>query len=193
MKIPTLTELHPRIGELESKRNALQIEKNAKVAEAAIVRARIQNAPSPGNAAENRVRAILGEAPLPDAAPDMLQLDALLRELNDLNKALGILDSHIQRERAIGSRLVCETVQPEVTRLGKRFGKALLDLHAAHLDYSQFIDSVETTGASVSSLGRVSPSWLGSPLDTCGGYHYMARDFIEAEYVSKSDLHKAIR
>ena len=66
--IPKPTELHPRISELENKRNTLNTEKTVKVAEAAAIRTRIQISPSSGNAADNRVRAILGEAPLPDAA-----------------------------------------------------------------------------------------------------------------------------
>jgi hypothetical protein len=69
LKIPTPAELHPRLSELETKRNALHVERTGKVAEAATIRARIQTTPSNGNVAENRVRVILGETPLPDAAP----------------------------------------------------------------------------------------------------------------------------
>jgi hypothetical protein len=84
MKIPKLTEVNPLLAELETKRNTLHTQKTAKVAEAAVIRARIQDSPSQGNTAENRVREILGETLLPDAAPDMSRLEALLVELNTI-------------------------------------------------------------------------------------------------------------
>ncbi|SDE12223.1 hypothetical protein SAMN05216337_102060 [Bradyrhizobium brasilense] len=193
MTIPKPTELNPRIAELENKRNGLHAEKTAKVAEAAIIRARIQTAPSKGNAADNRVRAILGEAPLPDADPDMPRLDKLLLELSDLNKAIGILDSEIRNQRDIGSRLVCASVKPEVTERAKAFAAALLDLHAAHLEYDRYLDEIENTGTNISSLNRVFLSFLGASRDPCGGYHYSAREFVDAGIIARSDMPEAIR
>jgi hypothetical protein len=191
--IPTPAELHPRLTELETKRSKLHTEKTAKVAEAAIIRARLQESPSAGNAAENRVRLILGEAALPDSAPDMPRLEQLLIELNDLNRAIGILDNEIYNQRNMASRLVCNAMKPEVTKRGSAFAKALIDLHVTHTEYDRFLDEIENTGTNISSLNRIFLSHLGSPRDPCGAYHYMARDFIEAGYASKSDLHKAIR
>jgi hypothetical protein len=193
MKIPTPTELHPRIAELEGKRNKLQTEKTAKVAEAAIVRARIQESPSTGNAADNRVRAILGEPLIPDTAPDMPRLQQLLTELQDINSALAILDNEIRNQRGIGSRLVCEAVKPDVTKRANAFAKAFLDLHAAHLEYDRYLDEVENAGTSISSLNRVSPNYLGSSRDPCGGYHYSMRDFVDAGIIARSDMPKEIR
>jgi hypothetical protein len=193
MKIPTPAELHPRIGELEAKRNKLHTEKTAKVAEAAIIRARIQDSPSNGNAAENRVRAILGEAALPDAAPDMPRLEQLLRELNDINSALGILDNEIHNQRNIGSRLVCDAIKPEVTKRAKAFAQALLDLHAANSEYDRFLEEIENTGANISSLNRIFLSYLGSPRDPCGAYHYSMRDFVDSGIIARSEMPKAIR
>ncbi|MGY3588518.1 FtsZ-binding cell division protein ZapB [Bradyrhizobium sp. USDA 4341] len=191
--IPKPTELNPRIAELENKRNSLQAEKTAKVAEAAIIRARIQTAPSNGNAADNRVRSILGQAPLPDADPDMPRLDKLLLELSDLNKAIGILDSEIRNQRDIGSRLVCDAVKPDVMKRAKAFAKALFDLHAAHTDYDRYLDEVENTSANISSLNRVFLSFLGSSRDPCGGYHYSMREFVDAGVIDRSDMPQAVR
>jgi len=193
MKIPTPTELHPRIVELENKRNALHAEKAGKVAEAAIIRARIQESPSNGNVAENRIRIILGEAALPDAAPDMPRLEQLLTELNDLNSAIGRLDSAIQAERDIASRLVCKAVAPEADRLAKKFAAAFIELHTAHSDYNTFLDAVENTGARISSLGRVWPNSLGHPKDASGPYHYGFREFIDAGYLIRSQVPEAVR
>lgn len=193
MKIPKLTERNPRLGELESKRNGLHAEKASKVAEAAVVRVRLQQAPNNGNAAENRVRHLLGEAPLPSAAPDMSRLEALLTELHDLNKAISILDASIQNEKAIASRAVCSEVKPEVTRLGKNFAKALVALHSTHSEYIKFLDSVEDTGASIGSLGRVWPSGLGHFADRSGTYHYAFREFLETGLIDKASIPEAVR
>ncbi|WP_256807797.1 hypothetical protein [Bradyrhizobium sp. Bra64] len=193
MKIPKPTELHPLIAELETKRNALHAKKTAKVAEAAAIRSRVQESPSNGNAAENKVRAILGEPLLPDSAPDMPRLEALLLELNTLNTALGQLDSKIQKERNIGSRLVCEATRPEVTKRAKAFANALLAFHAAHLEYDRYFDEIENTGTNVSSLNRVFLTHIGSPRDPCGGYHYSLRDFVDAGIISRSDMPQVIR
>jgi len=193
MKIPKPAELHPRLTELEIKRNKLHTEKTAKVAEAAIIRARIQDSPSNGNAAENRVRAILGEALLPDTAPDMPRLEQLLRELQDINGAIGILENAIYNEKAIASRLVCEAMKPEVTKRANAFATALIDLHAANSEYDRFLEEIENTGTNISSLGRVSINGLGSVKDPCGQYHYGLREFVDLGYLARSDMPKAIR
>ncbi|QIG92445.1 hypothetical protein [Bradyrhizobium sp. 6(2017)] len=191
--IPKPADLNPRLAELESKRTSLHAEKTAKVAEAAIIRARIQDSPSNGNAADNRVREILGEAPLPDADPDMPRLDKLLMQLNDLNRAIGILDNEIHNQRAIGSRLVCDSVKPEVTRRAKVFAKALLDLYEAHAEYDRYLEEIESTTVNISSLNRVFLSFLNSPRDPCGGYHYCMREFVDAGIITRSDMPQAIR
>jgi hypothetical protein len=192
-KIPTPTELHPRIAELESKRNKLQTDRTAKVAEAAIIRARIQEAPDTGNAADNRVREILGEAPLADSAPDMPRLEQLLIELNDLNRALGILDNEIRNQKNIGSRMVCEAVKADVTKRAQAFAQALIDLHAANIEYDRYLDEIENTGTNISSLNRVFLSYIGGAHDPCGGYHYSLRDFVDAGVITRSEMPKEIR
>lgn len=191
MKIPKPIELHPLIAELETKRNALHAEKTAKVAEAAVIRS--QESPSAGNAADNKLRAILGQPPIPDTAPDTLRLQALLEELNVINPTLNKLDGLIQRERDVGSRLVCEAVRPEVTKRAKAFANALLAFHAAHLEYDRYFDEIENAGTNVSSLNRVFLTHIGSPRDPCGGYHYSLRDFVDAGIISRSDMPQAIR
>lgn len=191
--IPTPFQLHPRLNELQAKRNDLFLEKSCKVAEAATVRARLQHAPSLGNVAENRVKAILGEPIIDVAAPDMERLDKLLTELNDLNGAINILDAAIQKERDHASRLICEAVRPEVEKLGKAFADAFVQLHRAHSDYLIFLDAIEATGASISSLGRVWPAALGHPRDHSSGYGYASRELREAGYLSKANVPEALR
>lgn len=192
MKISTPAEVNPRLAELEAKRNSLQAQRTAKVAEAALMRARIQESPNAGNAAENKVRAILGEPLLPAAAPDMQRLEELLVELSTLNAALGKLDGLIEKEKSIASRVVCEQVKPEVSRLGKKFAKALIDLHGAQNEYHALLERVQDTGAAIGSLPHVFISGLGSARDRSGMYSYAIKDFIEAGYLSKSDMPRAL-
>ena len=176
----------PRLTELVSKRNAEYAKKTTLIAEIASIRARMaKESPSDGNAADNRVRAILGEAILPDTAADMPRLEALLRELNTLSKAIGILDGLIVSEKAVASRLLCESEKPEVTRRGKAFAKAFLDLHAAQLEYHRYLDKIQDTGASIGSLPHVFINGLGDAKDRSGQFWYGMKDFIEAGYLSE--------
>ncbi|MGY4502383.1 hypothetical protein ACVWYH_006340 [Bradyrhizobium sp. GM24.11] len=193
MKIPKPTEVHPIIVELETKRNNLNAEKASKVAGAAVVRARLQTSPSTGSAAENKLRATLGQPLVPDDGPDLQRLQVLLEELNVINAALNKLDGLIQKERDVGSRMVCEAVRPEVTKRAKAFANTLLAFHAAHLDYDRYLDDIENTGTNISSLNRIFLSYIGSPRDSCGGYHYSLRDFVDAGIISRSDMPQAIR
>ncbi|MGY4364069.1 hypothetical protein ACVW1A_000134 [Bradyrhizobium sp. LB1.3] len=193
MTIPKPTELHPLIAELENKRNSLSAEKATKVAEAAVVRARLQNSPSTGSASENKLRAILGQPLVQDDAPDLPRLQALLQELTVINEALNKLDGLIQKERDVGSRLACEVVRPEVVKRAKLFAKALLELHAANQEYERYFDEIESTGTNVSSLNRIFLTHIGSPRDPCGGYHYGLRDFVDAGIISRNDMPQAIR
>lgn len=193
MKIPTPTELNPQIATLQNKLNVLQIEKKAKVAEASIVRARIQDSPSNGNAAENRVRVILGQTPIPETAPDMPRLEELLLELNDLNRAIGILDGAIRQEMAKASKMVCEQARPEVTRLGREFAQAFANLHSAHSAYLQVFDAIEDTGANPSSLPKVWPNGLGHVADRSGTYFYSFKEFLEAGLIEQSAIPEAVR
>ncbi|MEH2485769.1 hypothetical protein [Bradyrhizobium sp. AZCC 2230] len=192
MKIPLLNEVNPHRAELEAKRISLHAQKTAKVAEAAAVRVRLQEAPSAGNAAENKVRAILGETLLPDTAPDMQRLETLLVELNTLNTALGKLDGQIATEKSVASRLVCEQVRPELTRLGKKFAQAFVDLHTAQHEYHSFLEKIQDTGAGIGSLPYVFISGLGSARDCSGTFVYGIKDFIEAGYLAQSDMPKVL-
>jgi hypothetical protein len=191
--IPTPAQLHPRIRELETKLSILQAKQIAMKAEAAIIRARMQDAPSNGNAYDNRVRLILGEAPIPTTAPDAERLDELLRDLQAVNSAIGVLVHDIYNQKQMGSRLVCDAVRPEVVKRAKVFAKAFIALHAAHADYDGFIDSIEGNGTNVASLNRIFINSLGSTRDPCAGYHYSLMDFVDGKIISREELPVAVR
>ena len=191
--IPKSEALHPVIIEKESKRNKLQTTKVAMVAECTMLRARIQDAPSQGNASDNRVRAILGEAPVPTTAPDVVRLDERLKDLQAINSAIGVLDHELYNERNIGSRLVCDSLKPEVTKRAKVFAQALISLHAAHADYENCIDQIENDGVNVASLNRIHLSHMGSPRDPSGTYHYSLIEFVDSGIISRDSIPLAVR
>jgi hypothetical protein len=74
MKIPTLDSFNPRLVQLRKKKNGLHVEIQNRKAECAVVRARMQKTPDPGNEHEVRLREILGEAPVNVRLPDANRL-----------------------------------------------------------------------------------------------------------------------
>jgi hypothetical protein len=184
----------PRLTELVSKRNAELVEKTTMIAEIASIRARMaKESLGDGNAADNRVRAILGEPLQPETSPDISKLEEMLREVTVRNKTIAILDGLITTEKAVASRLLCEAQKPEVTKRGKAFAKALVALHAAQLDYHDLFDKIQDTGASTGSLPHVFINGLGDAKDRSGQYWYGMKEFIEAGYLPPSELPKELQ
>jgi hypothetical protein len=195
MNFPKPADLHPVIIEKEFRRNKLHTTQIAMKADCAMLRARLQTAPSTGNANDNRVRQILGEAPLAETAPDKERLDQLLQDLQAINSAIGVLDHELYTQRNIGSRLVCDSVpvKTEVDKRAKVYAQALIAFQAASFEYNRFIDELENTGVNVASLNRIHLSHIGSPRDPSGTFHYSLMEFVYSKIISRSDLPKEIR
>jgi hypothetical protein len=191
MKLPTLDSFSTRMPALRVKQAELHVEINKRKASCAVIRARMQEAPNPGNEHEVRLRKLLGEEPVAVTLPDAQQLKELLAELEILNAALGTINAEIQKETRLASNKLLEAVRPEVMGLGGKFADAFLALRSAHLEYIEFIDSVEATGANIETL-RVRPHGLSDPRDLSGNYPYGLRDFADAGFMSKSLAPKAI-
>jgi hypothetical protein len=190
----TLDAYSSKLPQLRLKRSELFANAAKHRAECAEIRARLQNAPLAGNEQEHRVLALLGETSLKSTTPpDTERLDELLRALTDLNAATGIIDSQIEVESRIASTKLCEAIAPQHAALAKDYAKKLNALHAADLAYNAFLDSVEDTGAQITSLNRVNRSWLGHPKDVSSGYRYALHELAEAKYISKTEIHEAIR
>lgn len=175
----------PRLSELKSNRNSELVKKTTLAADIASLRAKLaRESPGDGNAADNRVRAIMGESVLPDTRPDVVRLGELLQEAQLVNRSIAIFDGLITKEKIVASKLLCEAEEPEVTKLGKAYAKALVELHSAQLAYHGHLDRIQDTGASLSSLPHVFIKGLGDARDRSGTYFYAMRDFIEAGYLS---------
>jgi hypothetical protein len=123
---------------------------------------------------------------------DAERLPQAQREIEDLDVAVKFIDGQIQTETRIACNKLYEAVKSEVTRLGSIFAKAFLALHAAHLEFDQYVDKLEDAGGNTSTL-RIRPNGLSHPRDLSGGYWYGLRDFIDAGFFSKSDLPKVFK
>jgi hypothetical protein len=185
LKIPPLDSYSPRLVQLRAKKNELHVEIQNRKAECAIIRARMQKTPDPGNEHESRLRKILGEEPVTVRLPDADRLKELLTELDALNAAMGTIDAAILNETRLASNKLLEAVKPELVRLGNKFAQAFLALRSDHLGYNQFVDLVEDAGGNISTL-RLTPNGLSDPRDASGNYAYGLREFVQAGYISKS-------
>jgi len=143
-------------------------------------------------AEENRIRALTGQPPMLSGS-DVSELNEVLLAIQDRKNARDRLAGIIEREKMVASRLVCESVKPEVQRLGKRFAEAMLQLHSSHSLYAKYIDEIEDVGASIGSLGRVWPTGLGHWADPGGPYHYFFEELSEAGFIDKASIPVEVR
>jgi hypothetical protein len=191
VKIPPLDTFSLRLPKLRAKRAELHVEKTRKTAECAVLVARMQDAPDPGNAHARRVAEILDEKPVAVELPATDQLRAKRQEIEAINAAISTLDAEIQKETRVANNTLLKSVAPEITRLGTEFAKAFLATRDKHLAFNEFCDSIEDAGGNVSAI-RITPNGLSDPRDRCGNYSYALREFAEAGFVSHSVVPKAI-
>ena len=116
MKIPALKDVHPPLGIAEAKRADGYARISALRTEAITIGKRIDDsAPLQGNADENKLRAAVGDKPLPEVLPDHEQLAKVRDEITVLANASQYLDGVYQREKAIASQKLCEAASGEHT------------------------------------------------------------------------------
>ncbi|WP_144030865.1 hypothetical protein [Bradyrhizobium japonicum] len=192
--IPRPEELHPPLREALKRDTDHSLALAPLMARAMVLRAEERDQPAThvNVAEENRIRALTGLPPLV-GVPSQPELETILRKIQDLKTARGREAGTIQRERAVASRMVCEEVKEEVTRLGRNFAKAFIDLYAAHSAYTKMFDAIEDAGASTSALKRVWSNALGGISDRSGPYHYIFEELHEANLIGKSSIPEAVR
>jgi hypothetical protein len=95
-------------------------------------------------------------------------------------------------ETRYANNKLIESVSPEITRLGKKFADAFRDLHAAHLEFDDYIDGLEDVGASVGQF-RIRPNGLSHPKDLSGSYAYGLKEFIDSGFFQKSNMPKVLK
>ncbi|MCX7308979.1 MAG: hypothetical protein NTZ72_13965 [Afipia sp.] len=193
MKIPTPEDLSPALREKQKQRREIAATINIKKHEATIIAARIANKKeNPGNVDSNRMKRLLNQETDEDVLPDREQLNKLRQELETLDSALRAIDGSILNEKITASVLVCDNVRQEHTRLAKQFATKLLALHSAHEEYANFVEAVDDTGTRTGSLGVIHPTFLGSPRDHSGCYHFALRDFADAGHISRTDIPESV-
>jgi hypothetical protein len=187
LKIPPLDSYSPRLVQLRAKKSDLHVESQNKKADCAVIRARMQKTPDPGNEHESRLRKILGEEPVTVRLPDADRLKELLTELDALNAAMGTIDAAILNETSIANNLLLAdpAVKQELLRRGSAFAKAFLALRDEHLAFNDLIDTLEDQGVSVSAI-RLKPNGLDDPKDRSGSCPHGLRTFVEHGFISKS-------
>lgn len=191
---PNLESFSDRLTSLRSERNKRAAEIQRLKNECAEIRARLQNgnAPNPGNADEVRLRTLMGKEPIPLVLPDRERLAANLVTLHDRNAEVGVFDAEILKETQLANKKLIASEADTIKRNGSECAKALLYLCAACLQQDEHLDSLESVGADVGQY-RIRLSGLGSPRDLSSGFAYGMREFIDAQYMSKSDLPKAFK
>jgi division protein CdvB (Snf7/Vps24/ESCRT-III family) len=192
LKLQPFDSFSARLPQLKQKKAEIHVKITNIKSQCAVIRARMQDSPSPGNEHEIRLREILGETPVAMSLPDPDQLRALQKQLEALNAAVSTIDREMLTETRYANNAFLESVRSEINRLGNAFANAFADLHSRHLEYDQFIDSLEDVGASVGQF-RIRPNGLSHPKDLSGSYAYGLREFIDAGFFSQSNLPKALR
>lgn len=174
-------------------RVSIQARLKEKIAEKIAVSERIRDNPNPGNAETNRLNKLLNKPTEPDVAPDRERLPELVSDIAALNLALAENDDAVQKERYVASRLICEDVSGEHTKLVKDFAAKLIELHDTHDRYVKFLDAVERTGASLTPLQPVSPYTLGHPNSVNHTYYWSLREMLDNGHITKRDMPKAFQ
>jgi hypothetical protein len=139
-----------------------------------------------GNQAENNQRAILGQPPVPEALSDYQQLEKDEQELTALTKSMQSKVGLVQRQKDIASAKLCAMVAPEYTVFVKDVASKMSALHASLTKKYNFLDELESTGASTTALNPISPNGL-HPRDTSGILHWAFKEMRENGHISMRD------
>jgi hypothetical protein len=190
LKFPTSESFAPLLPELRTKRAELLVSISALKTDCAVIRSRLQAAtPNIGNQHENSVRKLLGKPVLSEALSDHDQLRANQKEIEVLSAAVSVLDKEILKQTREASDKLIESVKSEIVRLGSAFANAFADLREKHLEYDDFLDSLENVGASVGQF-RLKPNGLDHPKQPSGNYYYGLDEFVRCGFFSQSTLQK---
>jgi hypothetical protein len=189
-QIPPLDSFDTTLPEMRTKRAEFHIQQSKLRTDCAIIRKRLQASPSnASNEQENKVRQLLGKPPLAETLSDLDQLKANQNELEIIGDAISTLDAEILKRSRGASNKMIEFATPELNRRGSAFANAFDTLRAKHLEYDDFLDSLENAGASIGQF-RLKPNGLDHPKQLSGNYFYGLEEFAHHGFFSKSTLQK---
>jgi hypothetical protein len=191
MKLESFSET---LQTLRTEREEYLAEMAKRKIECVAIRLRLNEAsPEPGNEHQNRVNALLGRPSVPIVRPDTERLQTLLVELNDLQIAVSMKDTDIHNEIRNASAKLCESVKLEHAQKATAVANAVIELQKAHANYVTFVDKVNDTGAVTTSLMPIFPTYLGSPFDSSGLYHWTLKEFREGGHITMKQIPEAVR
>jgi hypothetical protein len=195
MKRPTtLEEVHPPYAAANAMVNKLNADITTLKSSTAEIVARLNaNRPEFGNVEANQARVFAGQPPLPEILPDLEQVRKNRSDLTRLDSARHIAVAKASVEKEVASRKLCDTIRPEHTALVKDLANKLSAFHASNMRYIEFLDSVENTGSSNTSLSPVWPSGFGHPKDTSGAFHWTFKEMREQGHIGMKDIPEAVR
>ena len=191
-QIPPLDSFSDDLPKYRAKQAEIDVEIAKRKSECAIIREQLnKGALDPGNSLQVRARKLLGEdVGIIPASNE--RLSKLQRELEELVAARSINSGKIQSEERIAGNKQREAAQPEIDRLGRNFANAFLAVHTAHLEYRSLVNRLEDAGGNISTL-HLTPAGLLDPADRNSGYFYGICEFIDAGFLSKSDMPKVYK
>ena len=195
MKKPTsLEDVNPALAPAQADTNTASARITELRADTAIRVARVQaGRPEGGNQEENKRRHILGQTRLPEVLPDEEQINKNREQLTILIAAMPSLAGIVQREKDRASAQLCTQVAGEHTALVKDIASRLSALHASHVRYVEFLDSLENVGASTTSLRPIWPTAIGHPRDSSGMYHWTFKEARENGHIGMKEIPEAVR
>jgi hypothetical protein len=190
LKFPPPETFSPLLPELRMKKAELLVEISNLKTDCAVIRARLQAAtPNIGNEHENSVLKLLGKPVLSEALSDHEQLRANQKKIEVRDAAVGVLDKALLKQTRDASNKLIESARSEINRRGSAFANAFAELREKHLEYDDFLDSLENVGASVGQF-RLKPNGLDHPKQPSGNYYYGLDEFVRYGFFSQSTLQK---
>jgi hypothetical protein len=182
MTIPKLTDVSPELREALVKHENLA----NRAAELRAEHQRLWKLKQSGESAEDkeaRIAAIInGEAP-----PSPTNIDGLISDINaqwrGLEEAREILVRRIVDLKRNAGKVVCEKLRPEHDEIMKRLSKALLEAHAAYVQFDDFKRNLLFNECGLYGICSIEPDFLESPGDKTSSLAQYFREARQAGYI----------
>lgn len=197
---PELAAARARRTELHLKQSALQTELNELARELATFRASEAASRRPVNhEAEQRIAALVdGVAPVAvqPPPPHMAALEKVTKknqELDDIKKAVEILDDRIAQLVRTASNKVCEKVAPIYAGRIAAVARALIKLHEAHVEYDDFADTMNAERVWWGQLNPMPPRFLDSSSDKSGHVARYLKEAAASGFIDPAEIPERLR
>lgn len=196
---PELAAARARRNELTLKQSSLQLELNELAHELANFRASEAAGRRPvDHEADRRVAALVdGVAPVAvQPPPHMAALEKIKQknqEVDDIKKAIEILDDRISKLVWSASAKVCEKVAPIYAERVAAVARALIKLHAEHVLYDDFADAMNNERVWWAQLNPMPPRFLDASRDKNGNVARYLKEAAASGFISADEIPERLR